>query len=96
VSPKISKNSAVLEFFDLQVCGARGAGGAAAQGVFLALRAHEVYMLVSFLPSSTITSILKVRRMISILHVQPPEHGELCAGRELRGTQGAAIRRIPV
>ena len=32
----------------LQVCGARGAGSAAAQGVFLALRPHEVYMLVSF------------------------------------------------
>ena len=32
--------------FSPQVCGARGAGGAAAQGVFLAIKPNEVYMLV--------------------------------------------------
>lgn len=32
------------------MCGARGAGDAAAQGVFLAMRPHEVYMLVSDWP----------------------------------------------
>ena len=35
-----------------QVCGARGAGGAAAQGVFLAMEAQEVYMLVALLSTS--------------------------------------------
>ena len=38
-----------------QVCGARGAGSAAGQGVFLAMRPHEVYMLVSVVAYPTPT-----------------------------------------
>ena len=44
----------------VQVCGARGAGSAAAQGVFLAMRPHEVYMLVSLQPSNHVKFVRTV------------------------------------
>lgn len=63
--------SAVAPFHvDMQVCGARGGGDGAAQGLFLAMSSQHVFMLALETPAKRNTCILFLRKMAGLQGLQ--------------------------
>lgn len=63
--------SAVAPFHvDMQVCGARGGGDGAAQGLFLAMSSQHVFMLALETPTKRNTCILFLRKMAGLQGLQ--------------------------